>query len=236
MRGGGLSFEAFVVLRETVVIAQRSRDSITFSHANAFERVSQSSMLFGPRDCAFLFRDPRGGFHIAREERWSAGDRMWQQPRVASFTMIALPPALASGHVLITDDDSTRTLLQNTPVKSLIAHADCRIGNRRRGDGDDICRLNLIGTKDVSGDTIAFVVSEAEFESQFVKPVAFLAGKTSWQTRLQNSNIFVEHADSLYVVDRKGLIHITPENNMKNAAEFVALNATDDTDTLVYFK
>jgi hypothetical protein len=94
----------------------------------------------------------------------------------------------------------------------------------------------LVGTNDVSGYTTVYVVSEAEFESQFVKPVAFLTGKSSW--RLRNTYgpgtaIFVEHADSLYVVDRKGLIHITPENNMKNASEFVALEATDDSSTLV---
>jgi hypothetical protein len=74
---------------------------------------------------------------------------------------------------------------------------------------------------------------QAEFEAFFARPVAFLASKTFRQFR---PDVFVEHGDSLYVVDRKDLIHITPENNMKNAAEFVALSETAATNTLIYFK
>jgi hypothetical protein len=212
--GDSLPFEAFVVLRETVVIAQRSKDSITFSQPNTFDRVSQERMQFGPRERAQLILGHNGKYVVRRpQEQVGSGGRGGSNPspQVASFTTIALPYALGNygspKSVVVTDDASLRTLLQSAAVND---------------------QVGLVSTRG-----FPYVVSEAEFEAFFARPVAFLASKTFWQFL---PDVFVEHGDSLYVVDRKGLIHITPENNMKNAAEFVALSETSATNTLIYFK
>jgi hypothetical protein len=151
-----LPFEAFAVLRETVVIAQRSKDSVTFSQAYSFDRIRPDNMQFGSRERAFLLQEPDGKFRVEGEQssmgrppgcEWN-GRVAGRPPRppmspahqpVTSFTMIALPRALESERraIAVTDDVSTRTLLQTTPVS---------------------CAVNLIGTKDVSGYTTIYVL------------------------------------------------------------------------------
>lgn len=162
-----MPFEAFVVLRETVVIAHRSKNSVTFTQPNSFLRISQEVMQFGPRWRAFLIQEG-GKFRIADEQPQPAMPMPLPRPHaaqpqpsavvVASFTTITLPHLLGGKAVAITDDASTRTLLRKTPVTSY-------------------SRRQFGGPIDVHGRTTVCVVSEAEFDSFFVKPVGFLTSR-----------------------------------------------------------
>lgn len=223
--GDGLPFEAFVVLRETLVVAHRSQQNITFSQPSSFTRLDAAALQFGPRETVYVVQQPDGKFWVDRKqpEAENRGNRKFAAAApaatvTATFAAARLPPGIGSGFVAITNDATVRAFLQSTPI-----HVD---------------NVSLIGFHHdrSSGTKIINVLSEAEFDACFVKPVAFLVGKVSWRID-GNTFVLVEHADSVFVMDRKGLIHITPENNMKSAAQFTPLNSPiEDHKTIIYFK
>lgn len=85
----------------------------------------------------------------------------------------------------------------------------------------------------------ALVASEEEFEEKFGKALKFLRSKNLYQSSVGQGDsllLFIKDADSLYAFDSDGLLHITPDNTLKNPARILVLGNGSSTDYTVYFK